>query len=317
MGIKELINKLSNDLPANHEGIAFYDFIKGQLENYVSLLSATDKKEFEGMLNAADELYGENTQKRFANLIKVINQKCLEILRFAYKGDAYNATSALLGLMTKHNTTKYYLSDRYLNYLKFTSDNGHLYYRCLKVGTNNIPKNCNHLPYNLRHFASPSRFNQTGFPCLYIASSLEIAEKESYCKDKDIVYVGEFKARKNLFYLNFCIPTKEDVEKMTEHDVFAFLVTYPLLLLCLVTTDDKDAKFHEEYLFPQLFFHLLYTTKCDDVVYWDGIRYSSTLDRNGYNIVVPASYKQEEPPIDDSISDFINERFEQIRQYKK
>lgn len=317
MGIKELINKLSNDLPANHEGIAFYDFIKGKLKNYVSLLSATDKKEFEDMLNAADELYGENTQKRFANLIKVINQKCLEILQLAYKGDAYNATSALLGLMTKRNATKYYLSDRYLNYLKFTSDNGHLYYRCLKVGANNIPQNCYHLPYNLRHLAGPNRFNQTGFPCLYLASSLEVAEKESYCKNTDTIYVGEFKAKKPLFYLNFCIPMKKEVEEMTENEVFEFLVTYPLLLLCLVTTDDKDAKFREEYLFPQLFFHLLYTTKCDGGGCWDGIRYSSTLDRDGFNIVVPALYKHEEPPIDDTISDFIIERFEQINKYKK
>lgn len=317
MEIKELLYMLSDGLPANHKGIAFYAFVKSKLDEYVSALLSIEKNEFEAMLGTANELCGKQTQRRFVNLIKVINQKCLMILQMAYKGDSYTAISELLGLMTKRKYTNNYLSDRYLNYLRFTSDKGCIYYRCLVVRNNEIPQNCNHLPYSLRYLAGASRFNKTGFPCLYIASSLNVAEKESNCKEAQNVYVGEFKARKKLFYLNFCVPSKKEIEEMNEYDFFAFLVTYPLLLLCLVTTNDKSAKFHEEYLFPQLFFHLLYTTKCDDVVCWAGIRYTSTLDKTGFNIVVPASYKQQEPPTDNTISDFIEERFEQTRQYKK
>ena len=330
MDIKELVNILSNNLPANYEGISFYDFAKNKLEEYVTLLSATDKNEFDNLLEATGDL-GLNknkTQRRFVNLIKVINQTCLKILQLAYKGDMYNAISTLSKLMTVSKATKGYLADRYLSYLKFAADDGRIYYRYLKLDSNIEPKNCNHLPYNLRYLASPNRFNQIGFPCLYVASSLDIAEKESNCKESNCkesdckeskhVYVGEFKSKKNLYYLNFCIPTKEEREKMTAYDTFEYLVTYPLLLLSLITKSNKDCTgFCEEYLFSQLFFHLLFTTKRDDIVYWDGIRYTSTLDRNGYNIVVPASYKQQEPPSGDTISDFIEERFEQIQQYKK
>lgn len=320
MDIKELVNILSNNLPANYEGVSFYDFAKNKLEEYVTLLSATDKNEFDNLLEATGDL-GLNknkTQRRFVNLIKVINQTCLKILQLAYKGDMYNAISTLSKLMTVSKATKGYLADRYLSYLKFAADDGRIYYRYLKLDSKIKPKNCNHLPYNLRYLASPNRFNQIGFPCLYVASSLDIAEKESNCKVSDHVYVGEFKSKKNLYYLNFCIPTKEKREKMTAYDTFEYLVTYPLLLLSLITKSNKDCTgFCEEYLFSQLFFHLLFTTKRDDIVYWDGIRYTSTLDRNGYNIVVPASYKQQEPPTGDTISDFIEERFEQIRQYKK
>ena len=325
MDIKELVNILSNNLPANYEGVSFYDFAKNKLEEYVTLLSATDKNEFDNLLEATGDL-GLNknkTQRRFVNLIKVINQTCLKILQLAYKGDMYNAISTLSKLMTVSKATKGYLADRYLSYLKFAADDGRIYYRYLKLDSNIEPKNCNHLPYNLRYLASPNRFNQIGFPCLYVASSLDIAEKESNCKESNCkesehVYVGEFKSKKKLHYLNFCIPTKEEREKMTAYDTFEYLVTYPLLLLSLITKSNKDCTgFCEEYLFSQLFFHLLFTTKRDDIVYWDGIRYTSTLDRNGYNIVVPASYKQQEPPTGDAISDFIEERFEQIRQYKK
>lgn len=325
MDIKELVNILSNNLPANYEGVSFYDFAKNKLEEYVTLLSATDKNEFDNLLEATGDL-GLNknkTQRRFVNLIKVINQTCLKILQLAYKGDMYNAISTLSKLMTVSKATKGYLADRYLSYLKFAADDGRIYYRYLKLDSNIEPKNCNHLPYNLRYLASPNRFNQIGFPCLYVASSLDIAEKESNCKESNCkesehVYVGEFKSQKKLHYLNFCIPTKEEREKMTAYDTFEYLVTYPLLLLSLITKSNKDCTgFCEEYLFSQQFFHLLFTTKRDDIEYWDGIRYTSTLDRNGYNIVVPASYKQQEPPTGDTISDFIEERFEQIRQYKK
>lgn len=335
MDIKELVNILSNNLPANYEGVSFYDFAKNKLEEYVTLLSATDKNEFDNLLEATGDL-GLNknkTQRRFVNLIKVINQTCLKILQLAYKGNMYNAISTLSKLMTVSKATKGYLADRYLSYLKFAADDGRIYYRYLKLDSNIEPKNCNHLPYNLRYLASPNRFNQIGFPCLYVASSLDIAEKESNCKESNCkesdckesdckeskhVYVGEFKSKKNLYYLNFCIPTKEEREKMTAYETFEYLVTYPLLLLSLITKSNKDCTgFCEEYLFSQLFFHLLFTTKRDDIVYWDGIRYTSTLDRNGYNIVVPASYKQQEPPSGDTISDFIEERFKQIRQYKK
>lgn len=320
MDIKELINILSNNLPANYEGVSFYDFAKNKLEEYVTLLSATDKNEFDNLLEATGDfgLNKNKTQRRFVNLIKVINQTCLKILQLAYKGDMYNAISTLSKLMTVSKATKGYLADRYLSYLKFAADDGQIYYRCLKLNSNIEPKNCNHLPYNLRRLASPNRFNQIGFPCLYVASSLDLAGKESNCKVSEHVYVGEFKSKKNLHYLNFCIPTKEEREQMTAYDTFEYLVTYPLLLLSLITKSNKDCTgFCEEYLFSQLFFHLLFTTKRDDIVYWDGIRYTSTLDRNGYNIVVPASYKQQEPLTGDTISDFIEERFEQIRQYKK
>ena len=320
MDIKELVNILSNNLPANYEGVSFYDFAKNKLEEYVTLLSATDKNEFDNLLEATGDL-GLNknkTQRRFVNLIKVINQTCLKILQLAYKGDMYNAISTLSKLMTVSKATKGYLADRYLSYLKFAADDGQIYYRCLKLNSNIEPKNCNHLPYNLRRLASPNRFNQIGFPCLYVASSLDLGGKESNCKVSEHVYVGEFKSKKNLYYLNFCIPTKEEREQMTAYDTFEYLVTYPLLLLSLITKSNKDCTgFCEEYLFSQLFFHLLFTTKRNDIEYWDGIRYTSTLDRNGYNIVVPASYKQQEPPTGDTISDFIEERFKQIRQYKK
>ena len=40
---------------------------------------------------------------------------------------------------------------------------------------------------------------------------------------------------------------------MNDYDKFSFLITYPMLLLCLVPVADETTRFHEEYLFSQLF----------------------------------------------------------------
>ena len=161
-------------------------------------------------------LCGNPTQKRFVNLIKIINRNCIKILQLAYKGDSYNATSLLLKLMTKQKYTKNCLADKYMNYLKFELDDERIYYRCLRMESDKIPQNCNHLPYKLRCHAIANRFNQTSFPCLYLASSLAIAKKEAVCNDKNNIYIGEFKAKRKLLYLNFCVPTKEEIDNMTE-----------------------------------------------------------------------------------------------------
>lgn len=48
---------------------------------------------------------------------------------------------------------------------------------------------------------------------------------------------------------------------MNDYDKFSFLITYPMLLLCLVPVTDETARFHEEYLFSQLFAHVMYMNK--------------------------------------------------------
>ena len=100
---------------------------------------------------------------------------------------------------------------------------------------------------------------------------------------------------------------------MNDYDKFSFLITYPMLLLCLVPVADETTRFHEEYLFSQLFAHVMYMNKKENI-YSDGICYTSMRDKEGVNYVIPALYKRSEPIFDNRISDFVSERVDEVRK---
>lgn len=315
MNLQSLILELVSSLACNHrKQQTFYCFIIFQFDEYERLLKKVDKNQFESMLSEAGELMGKSTKLRFLNLIKVIHTKCLEILQLAYKGDVLNATALLEKLLIVKKYTKGYLQDMYVNYLKNEEGQGSCYYRIVDFPKGKMLPNCNHMPYNLRSKASAGRFNLLGVPCLYLASSEKTALAEiGNLDNKNDRWLGTFNAVRKLFFLNFTIPTSEEISVMNDYDKFSFLITYPMLLLCLVPVADETTRFHEEYLFSQLFAHVMYMNKKENI-YSDGICYTSMRDKEGVNYVIPALYKRSEPIFDDRISDFVSERVDEVRK---
>lgn len=315
MDLQALILDLVTSLGCNkRKQQTFYCFIKFQFEEYERLIKKVDKKQFDSMLAEAGELMGKPTKLRFLNLMKVIHAKCLEILQLAYKGDVLNASALLEKLLTVKKYTKGYLLDMYVNYLKNEEGQGKCYYRIVDFQKGKMLPNCNHMPYNLRSKASAGRFNLLGIPCLYLASSgttamAEIGKLDAW-NDR---WLGTFNAVRKLFFLNFTIPTSEEISAMRGYDKFSFLITYPMLLLCLVPVADENARFHEEYLFSQLFVHMMYMNKKRNFSS-DGICYTSMREKKGVNYIIPALYKRSEPIFDDRISDFVSERVEEINK---
>ena len=319
MEIQKLIKALVANLPAEHNDEEnFYTFIKRSFDEYITLLFSLDSVDVENLLADIDDFKGAKTRQRFVNLVKTINQKCLEILQLAYKGDLYTATSLLFKLLNYSKYTKGYLVEPYRNYFGFVIDNERTYYRCVSFAKGEIPSNCNHLPYYLRYKSHTSRFNQIGYPCLYLASSLDLAIqeiiKEEY-EDKDF-YVSEFIPQKPLLLLNFVLPSENEILEMNKYDMFRFLITYPIYILNLTKTQHHNCEFKEEYLFSQLFFHIWYMNKNYERFSWTGICYTSMCNRNEYNIVIPALYNTKEPPHNNSISDFIQDCIEEKGPYR-
>lgn len=316
MEIQELLRTLVTSLPTEHNDEDFYTFVKNRFDEYIELLLSLTPIEIDGLLSDLNDFKGKKTQQRFVNLVKTINKQCLEILQLAYKGDLYSATNLLFKLLNYSKYTKGYLDEPYKYYFDFEIDKERMYYRCVPFAKGEIPNNCNHLPYNLRYKSHTNRFNQIGFPCLYLSSSKELAKLEIGNKENYDFYIGEFRAKKALLLLNFVLPAREKILKMSKNDMFRFLITYPIYILNLTKANHGDCEFVEEYLFSQLFFHVWYMNKNYEKYSWTGICYTSMYNRNEYNIVIPALYNSNEPPNDDSISEFIQERIEETKLYK-
>ena len=96
---------------------------------------------------------------------------------------------------------------------------------------------------------------------------------------------------------------------------FCFLILYPFYCLCLTKSSHSSSKeplFVEEYLFSRLFFHMLFLHKDNEICFFDGIIYTSTIDRNAYNIVLPARYSVPENDDHNVESPFLRNRLMNI-----
>ena len=298
----DLIKNLVSKLPFEKNNTqSFYDFVKTSFNLYNQELSKVDAQLFGTFLEESNEMRCEPTKERFINLIKRIESNCLDILCAAYKGDLFYSIKLLRRLLKHAKYTDYKLKDELLGYFSFTfkDKDDAILYRCVDYNGDDNTKDCYHLPYELRYKASKNRFNQLGVICMYLSSSPKKAIKEAGKKEKGKErWLGSFKMNRKAIFLNFKIPSFEEIDRMTSYDKFAFLIKYPFMILCLTKDKDKQSNtFCDSYLFSQVFFHNIFLNiGKDENVFFDGIIYSSMEDCNEYNIVIPAKYNIKEPP---------------------
>ena len=319
--IKDFIYRLSQALPMScSEGIGFYYYVRNQFDVYIRQLNSLDEKEFRLFLNNTNELSGNATANRFINLIKDIQKNCLSILILAYKGDMFSATKSLDRLLTIQEVTKYRLNDMLVNYFVLRRELGKTFYRCVDFGEGETPNDCWHLPFNLKYKAARGRFNQLGTICMYVCNSKECANRESGpVKEQSVRWVGEFKLKQGICLYNLVVPSKEYIENMSIYEQFCLLLTYPFYILCLTKNNHPNGRFCEEYLFSQLFFHMLFLQSNDKCPRFDGICYTSMQTPSAVNIVIPAKYEKEEPPMSGH-SQYVKSLLQEVRkpyQYSK
>ncbi|MBO4664920.1 MAG: hypothetical protein J5663_10990 [Bacteroidaceae bacterium] len=316
MGVNLLIDEISRNLAQDYNENSFYEYIKRAFDEYLVHLSK-HKKEIETLLYNTKEFDGEKTYKRFASLIKKINACCLDILEKAYQGDILSAALELDKLLTVQKYTSYKLMDMYVNYLNFEQTSGGTFFRCVDFKDGDTPKSCGHVPYDKRYLVNKGRFNQLGFPCLYLSNSLECAQKEvGRKKSNKIRWYGKFVPKRDLLFMDFSIRMGGKIDSMSDYDKFSYLVTYPLRLLCLTKTKRESVAFTEEYIFSQLFLHILFINhKNGKIPNYHGIRFTSLKDSRYLNFVVPAKYNSKQPKTS-GVSEYIAVLFDEIEVEK-
>lgn len=293
----------------------FYDFIQKEFTRFLNLLNELNEDELKLIAKDNDIFYESSlTRRRFKNLMKFITDKLLEILQYCYKGDFWYAGFLLQTLMGENNKKmKRYLIEPYIEYFEYKLVLNRIWYRMRDEYANREVNDCWHLPYNLRHFVNAGRYSMQGFPCLYLADSLETANAElrelELGKNR---WYSEFKLKekhKKLFLLDLSIPNFniEILDKVS----LDLIITYPVRLLCSVKTSHEGNYFHEEYYIPQLMCQLLMASKIGKLSAYThkGILFSSTANKGGLNCVLPAIYKNNIPP-KEGHSNILNDLFE-------
>ena len=313
----EAIEHLSHGFPfkkKSHE--SFYDFIKPKFNEYVMLLEQIDETDLEYALKQG--MKGNHTKSRFINLVKRIQNTSIEILECAYRGMIPQATKRLDKLLNGSDLNRW-LGDWLINYFEFKISVPHsIFYRVVDFPSGEKLKYYHHVPFEKRHLSKNDRFNLTGYPCSYFSDSPQLALAEKGEKPKDSSrQIIQFELTDNhkysqIAFIDFTLPKKQQISELNSYEQFCFLVTFPLKVLCLTTSTDSqggscgDIYKNEEYLFSQLFFHLLFF---DDKFFnnYAGIAYSS-MKGDGINYVLPAKMQKDRIQVD-GYSDYLIKLF--------
>lgn len=185
----------------------------------------------------------------------------------------------------------------------------------MRKGTNDLEEytseyEMSHIPFELNHLVSNERFSISGFPSLYMGSSVYACWEELHRPPFDFASVALFKTRQEIQVIDL----SEQEHYHFTNEVFSDCLT----LACSLPVTYPDAPFKPEYIIPQLLMQSLvqYMHDRKENNLW-GIRYTSTHVKDGnlwiqfprnkrnrklfYNFVFPA-FDRKPIGLSDSIS---------------
>lgn len=295
MTLEESFEKLRKKIPSTVDGkySSFYEFIEEEFNDFIETLKSIDEKELLPILKS--ELSKDcncKTSYPFINLmIKICAFLKEQILKEAYRGNIYQATTNLLKLLHYKKYTQSKLQDLYINYFDFKITNPEATLYRIRAISQEDDTDCNHLPFEKRENADNGRFSLNQYPCLYLASHKNTAKAEINAQEGSKLLIGKFhknnQEKKMLVFFFLGKPESFQNCKNCTHDIFKFLVSYPISLICLSTKDDNHIeKFKSEYLVPQMLFSILFLGD-NEITGYKGIAYSST-QTDGINYAIPA-----------------------------
>lgn len=158
-----------------------------------------------------------------------------------------------------------------------------------------------HIPLNKNHLIGPERYSMPGYPCLYLATQIELCWYE--CGKPDQFYVSKFEIPNGvnntlklidfsqklceLKHSFFCwFNNEKDKDKVRKY-LLKYLYTYPLRAACFVTVEHQEGRFKEEYIIPQLLLQWIRKDKDFYGVKYESCKPSDEVRRiGGYNLVL-------------------------------
>lgn len=156
-----------------------------------------------------------------------------------------------------------------------------------------------HIPFQKRMFIKTQRYSITGFPTLYLSSSLYVAWEEMRRPNLDQLKVVRLVNTQPVrcvdlttdrYLKSFKYEPQEGIAGSEEKEELYAMMAWPLKAACSFKVLDDNAPFKPEYIIPQLM--LQFVQQNPDI---DGIVFSSThIDLNNeningdmYNIAIP------------------------------
>lgn len=295
------------DLPRRWDGNNFFTTLSLLFTSYQEILLANGVKQ------------------KDVNKVKTICNGILKSIEHYYNGsptDAFKEISKVMSKLMKHPlkiypktwTEPFYGNDPLFLFRIRNVQNNTIYNR----------KDIFHTPYNLRAKVSTCRYSISGFPCLYLGTSIELCCEEAKIRNpSDLTITSVFKINRNMrtnentkidvlelaikpqdfLNANDVSITFSQIENTYSRRVFneinlrdietmgKYLYWYPIIAACSYIRINKEEPFASEYIVPQLL--MQWTRKQFKDNKFLGIRYFSCASERaselGFNYVFPVS----------------------------
>lgn len=309
------IECLKNDFfsfPKFIERNSFEDYLKNQFEQYQFLI-----------LQISEPLIKNEVDKHKAEIVS-----CCDLFLNSIKAKAKGLENKSYQYFVKalQILTPFLIQSTI--YDNKTNNNLEIPFYRIRIG-NNYPyskKEIFHIPFDKRKLASTQRFSVSGYPCLYLSNSIYTCWEEMNRPSINNFQVSRFqKENNNMRILDLTLTrnrlriqlesfasSRLDTESIYHKISIAFILLWPLFLICSLSTKNKTVHFNQEYIFPQYLLNWIietenydaikyFSTKCNPLSLYDYstfINYvfpTKNSDNNGYCSFLSKSFKISEP----------------------
>lgn len=254
MNEKERIKEFIDNL--NTSDVIFLDDYNNFYKIYFSVTKDT-------YLKITNSLLGEEFCIDFAKQFNKLRNDILEIYRYYVKGDILRASTKMYNILFRRE----YYGKKFFEYFLKKSNNETLY-RCRQVNkdevkfiSENIHDQMFHIAFNKRNLIGNCRFSISGFPCLYLGSSIECCTKEiGWSKNKELV-TCEYNSKEN--FLMYDLTLNKNISSISELKIFLLkyllvqAVSYTIKPIienrpAILNTTSNVKNFLTYYVIPQL-----------------------------------------------------------------
>lgn len=261
---KNLIHDLDQKVISRLSQRKYNDFFQ-ELENiysyYISLLDELSIKNAHGNMITLGEISAH---------LEHIKKVCDDIKRMieSYLNGNLIQLGKIYNRLFRSTANRPPLSS---HFPKITIEQDSLWYRGRGYkGKNMEMKDLFHVPFEKRGKIGVNRFSVIGYPCLYLASSINCCIKENHCANP--ICISAFKPTSEFTVYDFTFFPHVPSAK----EIWSHLYTYPIKIACSIPVQEGDRgnSFIPEYIIPEYVLHgTIKQTKASKPL---GIAYTST-----------------------------------------
>jgi hypothetical protein len=225
------------------------------------------------------KLLNEVGLRKFHDIISGISNT----LDLYLNGNVYESTSSLRKVLEEHNP-----------FLTTTISSNSVHFRSRYIESINFDKeDLFHIPFDKRGIIKTQRYSISGYPTLYLGSSVYVVWHEMGKPNLDHLSFASFEFCSSLNYVDLTYDRYLNNE-IADININT-IINFPLILACSFKVQDEQNHFKIEYIISQM---IMQYVKTNPNIY--GVKFNSTKTSNshtgkpiGYNLAIPVHSNKE------------------------